>query len=657
MAVAYKGNAFGSGDANMKVADPVVISASLPRFLSPDDELEMPVTLTNTTKQSTTATVRLKTTGAVGVARESEKTVELPAGREAQVQFTVNAQEAIGTGQVTVEVSALGSKFTDLTDITVRPITSLLKKSGSGVAAAGTATNVSLAADFIPATTTARFILSRSPLVQFADDMDYLLEYPYGCVEQTTSTAFPQLYFAELSQSLNQRAAKVETDNANYNVQQAIRKLQSMQLHNGALSYWPEGGSESWWGTAYATHFLLEARKAGFQVNSGVLERLLGYLSVQVKKKESEEYFYYTATNNRESRRIAPKEVAYSLYVLALGGRQDVATMNYYKGKKSQLAIDSKYLLAATYQLLGDNASFRSVAPASFAGERSVNAFGGSFYSYIRDQAIALNALLEADPQNPQIPVMAKHLSEQMKQERYLNTQERSFGLLALGKLARKTNAGSARAQVKVGGSVLGTLGEKDLVLTGSQIVNKNLTLQLEGNGGLYYFWQAEGLSTSTAVTEEDSYLRVRKTFFDRFGNPLAGNTFKQNDLVVIKITLATTDGSDVENVVITDMLPAGFEIENPRISEMAEMSWADKAAHPEHFDVRDDRINLFTTATGSPRSYYYVVRAVSTGTFRMGPVSADAMYNGEYHSLNGAGTIRVTGKESKEAPQESVGE
>jgi uncharacterized protein YfaS (alpha-2-macroglobulin family) len=100
-----------------------------------------------------------------------------------------------------------GSKFTDLTDITVRPITSLLKRSGSGVAAAGTATSVSLAADFIPATTKAKFILSRSPLVQFADDMDYLLEYPYGCVEQTTSTAFPQLYFAELSRSVNQRAA------------------------------------------------------------------------------------------------------------------------------------------------------------------------------------------------------------------------------------------------------------------------------------------------------------------------------------------------------------------------------------------------------------------------------------------------------------------
>jgi uncharacterized protein YfaS (alpha-2-macroglobulin family) len=115
--------------------------------------------------------------------------------------------------------------------------------------------------------------------------------------------------------------------------------------------------------------------------------------------------------------------------------------------------------------------------------------------------------------------------------------------------------------------------------------------------------------------------------------------------MVVVKITLATTDGSSVQNVVITDMLPAGFEIENPRIASLPEMSWASNAASPDHFDVRDDRINFFTTATGATQTFYYVVRAVSKGTFNMGPVSADAMYNGEYHSLSGSGQIQVMDK------------
>ncbi|HNP48226.1 MAG TPA: hypothetical protein PKL85_05280, partial [Bacteroidia bacterium] len=99
---------------------------------------------------------------------------------------------------------------------------------------------------------------------------------------------------------------------------------------------------------------------------------------------------------------------------------------------------------------------------------------------------------------------------------------------------------------------------------------------------------------------------------------------------------------SKVENVVITDMLPAGFEIENPRLNDSQEMSWIKDQETPEYFDVRDDRINFFTTATAKPRSFYYLVRAVTPGTFNMGPVSADAMYNGEYHSIHGFGTVIV---------------
>jgi uncharacterized protein YfaS (alpha-2-macroglobulin family) len=480
--------------------------------------------------------------------------------------------------------------------------------------------------------------------------LEYLLVYPYGCVEQITSGAFPQLYAAELSSALskNRGAAAFTSKNtrsiANENIQAAISRLQSMQMYNGALSYWPEGGYESWWGTTYAAHFLLEARKAGFGVSDVVLDRMMSYLQQQVKLKKMEEYFYYNEQGTRLSKKIAPKEVAYSLYVLALAGEADIASMNYYKSNNEVLAIDSRYLLASTYLLLGDHAGHKALLPNSFTGEKSVNAFGGSFYSYIRDEAIALNMLLETDPKNAQIPIMAKHLSEQMKAQQYLNTQERAFGLLALGKLAKKNNESNMKADIKMGNTLLASFNGEDVVLT-KNLANKTISIQPSGNGSLYYFWQAEGLSATGQVSEEDSYLQVRKTFLDRFGKPVSGTSFRQNDMVVVKITLATTDGSSVQNVVITDMLPAGFEIENPRIASLPEMSWASNAASPAHFDVRDDRINFFTTATGATQTFYYVVRAVSKGTFNMGPVSADAMYNGEYHSLSGSGQIQVMDK------------
>ena len=158
----------------------------------------------------------------------------------------------------------------------------------------------------------------------------------------------------------------------------------------------------------------------------------------------------------------------------------------------------------------------------------------------------------------------------------------------------------------------------------------------------MYFFWQAEGISASGAYKEEDSYLKVRKRFYDRFGKPLTGNIFKQNDLVIIGISLERSFSAAIENVVVTDLLPAGFEIENPRTKDIPGMDWIKDASTPTALDVRDDRIHFFVDANLNKQTYYYAVRAVSPGQYKMGPVSADAMYNGEYHSYHGAGTIRV---------------
>src|SRR5690606_26623041 len=224
-----------------------------------------------------------------------------------------------------------------------------------------------------------------------------LVHYPYGCVEQTTSTAFPQLYYYDLVKNIY---GKEESDmNPAYNVQQAIQKLQSMQLSNGALTYWPEGGSESWWGSVYATHFLLEAKKAGYAVNTGTLNRLYKYLKYKLGRKETEILYY----NMNLKKEIAAKEIAYSLYVLALAGEPQHATMNYYKAHNDMLAIDSKYMLAAAFAVSGQKDKARQVLPSSFGNEKANQATGGSFYSYIRDMGLALNALLEIDANNGQV--------------------------------------------------------------------------------------------------------------------------------------------------------------------------------------------------------------------------------------------------------------
>jgi uncharacterized protein YfaS (alpha-2-macroglobulin family) len=638
MAVSYKGQSFGAADNTMTVADPIVVSTALPRFLSPGDTVNVPVTLTNTTEKAANVTANIAVEGPMRVVGSSNQSVNLPAKTEGRATFKIVADPTINIGKVNVTVSGMGEKFTDATEISVRPPSTLQKVTGTGSIAGGSTQKVNIGlSDFIPGSSNYSLVVSRSPALELGEQLKWLVQYPYGCTEQTVSAAFPQIYYGDLSDlmQLNKTQNKL---NANSNIMEAIRKIKMRQLYNGAVTLWDGEGKEDWWATIYAAHFLLEAKKAGFDVDNSLLETMLNYINNKLKNKETITYFY----NRDQNKKIAPKEVAYGLYVLAMSGRTNVPAMNYYKSNPAILALDSRYLLAAAYATAGDRKSFSAMLPASFSGEESVTQSGGSYYSDVRDEAIALNALIDADPGNAQIGTMVKHVADKLKNRRWLSTQERAFAFLALGKHARAANNSTATADIKVNGKTIAKVDGGQWTGDMKALGDNNVEIATNGNGRLYYFWQAEGISASGAYKEEDSYLKVRKRFYDRNGRPITSNAFKQNDLIIIGLTLERSFNTPIENVVITDLLPAGFEIENPRTKEIPGMDWIKDGMSPTALDVRDDRIHFFVDANSNKQTYYYAVRAVSPGNYKMGPVSADAMYNGEYHSYNGAGVVRV---------------
>lgn len=647
MATAHKSSKFGGAAAAMKVADPVVISSAIPRFLSPQDEVLLPASFTNTTDKPTQGTARISVGNGLSINGETQSELTLAPNQEKQVFFKLKANEFLGNTQIVVSFEVQGRKFEEKTDITVRPAIPLQKKTGYGSLQAGKPQSINLQSPFVEAMSKAKLVLSTSPLAEFSENLDYLLQYPYGCVEQTISTVFPQLYIAELSRQLKAKNANYKGINTNenrYNVQNAILRLYTMQMYNGALSYWQGYDQESWWGTAYAAHFLYEAQKAGYSVSEPFLERIAQYLEKKVKEKSTEPYYFYDEQNKRYSKTIISKEIPYTLYVLALMRRGDIATMNYCKANQNLLALDSRYLLAATYLIMGDKASYRAILPKKFAGERSENALSQSFYSYIRDEALALNALLEADKQNPQIPIISKHLSEQIRSKNYLNTQETAFALLALGKIAKQAQQSQIKANVKVDGKEIAKFEKEDLVLA-DNILGKTLQVSATGNGVLYYFWEMQGLSASPKIKEEDSFLKVRRTFYNRAGQEIKSPMFTQNDLIVVKVSIQTTDGSNRSNVAITDLLPAGLEIENTRLLQQTMLPWIKDASSPDYVDIRDDKIHIFCEASGTVKNYYYLVRAVSVGEFQMGALAAEAMYAAEYHSYFGATKVSIRQK------------
>jgi uncharacterized protein YfaS (alpha-2-macroglobulin family) len=638
MAVSVKGQNFGSAESSMTVADPLVISTALPRFLSPGDTVVVPVTLSNTTAKTANVSAAIAVDGPLKVIGDNTQSISVNANSESRALFQLAANPEVAAGNVKVTVSGLGEKFLDETEISVRPPSTLQKITGSGSIEGGSSKKISIdVSDFLSASSDYELVVSRSPVIELADHLRYLVQYPYGCTEQTISAAFPQLYYGDMA-DLMQLNLDQNKRNANSNILEAIRKIKMRQLYNGAITMWDGGGSENWWTTVYAAHFLIEARKAGFDFDNSLLETMLGYLNNRLKKREFITYYYNRSLNKK----IAAKEVAYSLYVLSLAGQSHIPSMNYYKANPELLALDSRYLLSAAYAAAGDKKSFNAMLPTSFSGEESVPQSGGSFYSDVRDEAIALNALIDADPGHAQITVMAKHVSDKLKSRQWLSTQERAFAFLALGKLARSAAQSDVTAEIKANGRTIAIVDGGKWRGDKKALQSNHVEIVVKGKGRLYYYWQSEGISTSGDYREVDNFLKVRKRFYDRFGNSISGNTFKQNDLIIVGITLERSFSTVIENVVITDLLPAGFEIENPRTKDIPGMDWIKDASTPTALDVRDDRIHFFVDTERNKQVYYYAVRAVSPGQYKMGPVSADAMYNGEYHSYHGAGVVRV---------------
>lgn len=659
MAVAYKNDAFGSANSNIKVADPIVISTGVPRFLTPGDRVELPVNLSNTTKQVATVTARLSLTGPLTADSISTQKLTIQPGRESRAIFRVAAQQAIGAGAITVTVNGLNETFTEKTEITVRPAASLQKTTLLGAVAGGKTQALRLASGFLPGTARASVTLSRSPVAQYGRELSFLLGYPHGCLEQTISKAFPQLYFADLAKQLSTSTYFVragESDlNPATNIRQAVQQVEGLQAQNGGFTMWPGMAAVSGksnvddWATAYAVHFLAEAQEAGYEVRSSILSSAIDYLTTLTNSPATENAVTFDEAGGRTVKKVASRTTIYALYALSVAGKPNRSAMNYYKQNAGLLTNDSRYLLASTFFRVGDTRSYASLLPKQFSDNTTGRQTGDSYASPLRNLALVLDALIDTDRDNIQIPALARQLSAALKQSAYLNTQEAAFAFLSLGKLARQTAGSTATATLTAAGKPLGALNSS--LLTVRRVpTNAPLTLSANGTGSVYYYAQSEGIPASGKLTAEDNGLRVRRQYLNRDGKPISD--IRQNDLVVVKITLASQNGLTVENVVVTDLLPAGLEVENPRLTgspgrEASDMPWISKSKssvsdQPDHFDLRDDRINFYTTATGTERTFYYLARAVSKGRFVLGPVSADAMYNAEYRSYNGAGALTI---------------
>ena len=671
MAVAFAGADYGATEAYLTVREPIVLTPTFPRFLAGGDKIRVPVTLFNGTSEVGEFIVKLQGSGDVQLLSASssntsetmlentpekpvqspkmepplhelsvEKTVE--AGTEAQVFFDIRAQDALG--EVTFNLSAEGNTETTQMDVKLplRSVAPPVTKTGHGVVSAGEPVDFILPANLIADSSEFSLSLSPFPNIAFSDSLRYLVRYPHGCLEQTTSKVFPLLYFSDLARSVEPMLAA--EDSVDYYITSGITKLESMLMSNNQFSYWPGGTYANPWSSIYASHFLVEARKAGYEVADRVYDAMLAGLKTRAKFSPDTE-----GKNDAKKVRANIALATYASYVLAAAGQPDRGTMHYLKNRGANGLSDySHFQLAGAFALSGELETALSMLPVSvspsFNGKGNPEwETGGTFNSPIRAQAIMLDVLAEVNENHPSIPMLVKSLSEAASDgNRWRTTQDNAFAFLALGKIMKKQADQNYSGTLKLNGEHFADFDATETRYTDEAWDGARVQLNIEGEGSCYYYWSAFGIQRDSFIEEYERELQVRRRYFNKDGEELTG-TFVHGDLIVSEITVKALT-ANLENVVVVDMLPTGFEIENPRLESRAGIPWLKtQGFKPDYIDIRDDRLIFFGTFPRQrERKFYYALRAVTQGEFTLPPIAAEAMYDPIKSAVTGSMNIKV---------------
>lgn len=623
MAQAYFNDQFGANEKMMIVADPVVLNMGSPLFASPGDTLLIPITLHNTTSQTLSSNIVLTSNNLLTIKNLTNSTFNLNPNQEQKVFAKIAVGQQLGIAKIQLKAKAGNETYIEESEIAIRPSSPLVYVGKGGWVEGGKSLQIPIEHhNFLAGTQQYQLVVSTNPVAQFSKNLNELIQYPHGCAEQTISTAFPQIYVQDLSRGLLKKQ-KLRS-NPSHNVQVAISKIEQLVDYTGGIHYW-ENSYISWWTTAYAAHFLKEAQNNGFEINKNVLQQITKYLYSQVNQN-------FTLKNNR----FYPREVAYSLYILAFVGKPNVPKMNFYKSQLDKFTPDSKILLGCAFGLSGDWETFEKMIQTPFE-YISLDDYDLDFSTSLRERALILNTLLDIQPNHSLVSAYLSQIMNEVQNAKYLNTQELSFSLMALAKFANINKNANISANVLVNGTSYKINAQNPLVLDLKQL--NSFQIQAQGKGKVYYSYIASGVNKNGNVKEEDQFIQVRRIFLDKNGNTINGKV-NINDLIKVQIEIQPLQNQSINNIVISDMIPSGFQIENERLNfNVLEVS---NEYLYDYKDIRDDRVNFYVSLNGRKKIITYYLRAVQKGTFVVPPIAADAMYDGNIHSYHGKRTVSV---------------
>jgi len=270
---------------------------------------------------------------------------------------------------------------------------------------------------------------------------------------------------------------------------------------------------------------------------------------------------------------------------------------------------------------------------------------GGNFNSGVRTNAILLDVMIQLTPDHTGIPVLVQSLMEDARIGHWYTTQATSFALMALGKFFKDHDVPDFQGTLAISSGETIPFDTAAFELLRDDLAGERITLSIDGSGDCYYYWNSSGVSTSPMTPEYERGIRVQREYLNDEGKPLDLQNVELGSQVIARITI-TALNKTLQNVVVNDMLPAGFEVENPRLANTPEMSWIPKTESSFTYrDIRDDRLLLFMDLSeNKPKTFHYSLRAISTGEFKIPAISAECMYNPLIAGAASSGVMTIKG-------------
>ena len=670
MAIVSGSKRVGRAEASVRVADPLVVQTTLPRFLSAGDTFQIPVFVTNLSGGSRDISVSLgaetlkmpglEDSGAGGppvdrVGGSAPKHLSLKQGEAGTVVFQAKAVRQTGAARIEVVARAGALESRESADVPLIASGPRTRQVEQIKLAAGARDLAPYLKGWVPTSERSTFWVTENPYGDVFEHLKYLIQYPYGCIEQTSSSTRPLLYVSNLLSHVD--PTLVADGKIDDMVMHGVDRLLSMQTPSGGFAYWPGGTDPVDWGTAAVIHLLLDAKKRGYPVPQERIDDAVRYVDSRLRVREG-------APHEEEFRGEYGDPEAYMQLVLAMAGKAHKARIETLLRQQPKTVTEERaehrYMLQAALYLAGDRRYEQELRHPDLSKVTDVRNNGWTFYSDRRRRGFELALFDDLFGNDAAGEPLANLVAEALRGHgsSWYNTQEIVWGVTGLGKRLGTGAKSFGDIKLVANGTTVAPApllqGPKTADITwslnrASELKTLGLSVGRKEAGDLYLLLNSEGVRQGGSYRVGGEGLSLKRTFRSQDGTelPLRGGAIKLGDVVFAQLTLTNASPERVGNISLVDRFPAGWEIENPRLGRSGTANWINEDAQwkADYLDLRDDRLVAFGgLERGESKQVVYTLRAVTAGHFVQPPAEAEAMYDPRIWAREGGGWVDVSG-------------